>query len=267
MTTTLHPTAKAYHNDETTNAYVKGRPTVSMESLEYLIQELNLNKNSRVLDLASGTGKFTKLLGEKFNKVEAIEPSPQFREACKNELEIIKNTKNPELEYSVLEGLSTNIPKQDSSFDVVFVSQAFHWFANIESITEISRVLVKGGALVMLWAKIDEQDPISKSIMFQGEKYHDEFTPQYRFGTWQEVFDKMKEKKFEPINLNSIVDPNLKQKSFTFDQETNKELLTCLAMSISFISLLPQEKKDQLIEKIEKILESNPISSNGKILI
>lgn len=40
----------------------------------------------------------------------------------------------------------------DDAYDAVFVAQAFHWFANVESLREIRRVLKKpGGRLVLIW--------------------------------------------------------------------------------------------------------------------
>ena len=45
----------------------------------------------------------------------------------------------------VLEGTSTDIPYPDGFFNVVTVAQAFHWFDNLDSLTEMRRVLKPGG--------------------------------------------------------------------------------------------------------------------------
>ena len=37
--------------------------------------------------------------------------------------------------------------------NAIFVAQAFHWFANRESLEQFSQVLAKNGTLFMIWTK------------------------------------------------------------------------------------------------------------------
>jgi ubiquinone/menaquinone biosynthesis C-methylase UbiE len=67
-----------------------------------------------------------------------VEPSGAMRAALSAAL--------PQLE--VRAGTSREIPLASEACEAVFVGQAFHWFADIESLTEIHRVLKPGGRLV-----------------------------------------------------------------------------------------------------------------------
>lgn len=44
-------------------------------------------------------------------------------------------------QLSVVSGNATVIPASDNSCRAIFCGQAFHWFANLEALTEMHRVL------------------------------------------------------------------------------------------------------------------------------
>lgn len=121
-----------------TDAYDAARPSYPKEAVDEMFAALKLTKGAKILDLASGTGIFTKLLvrhqtseKESENVVEACEPAANMRKKCLENLPQVR----------CFEGTSTHIPVDDQTYDVVVVAQAFHWFANIESLKEIHRVL------------------------------------------------------------------------------------------------------------------------------
>jgi len=262
--TNLHPVAKGYHDKATTESYKVGRPTIPLVTVEFIRDTFNLDPNVKVLDLAAGTGKFTELIGKAgFKNISAIEPSPQFRDACTEVLENIKSTISPDLEFHVEDGLSTSIPRENESVDVLFISQAFHWFDNIESIKEISRVLKKGGILAMVWCDMDVKVPLTKALtdIFH-EKYYDGKAPQYRSGKWKNVFEEMKK---NPSAAGAdLIDPNLKLKTFDFNHHLNKEMMINRAMSTSYISLKSKEEKEQISNELAQVMDNDPRSSDGK---
>jgi SAM-dependent methyltransferase len=93
-----------------------------------------------VLDLAAGTGKLTRVLARRYERVIAVEPLAALRAIVEREA--------PAAE--ALEGRAEAIPLADAEVDAVFVAQAFHWFANDDAVAEIGRVLRPGGVLAIL---------------------------------------------------------------------------------------------------------------------
>ena len=99
------------------------------------------------LDLGAGTGKFTRLLVARARRTYAVEPSERM-------LDVLRSTL-PGVEALV--GTAERIPLVDASVQVVTVAQAFHWFDRGPACAEISRVLVPGGTLGLLWNRADPE--------------------------------------------------------------------------------------------------------------
>lgn len=98
-----------------------------------------------VLDLGAGTGKFTELLVSRADRVVAVEPSTAMLNVLRAKLPTVE----------ALEGGAESIPLPDTSVDAVTVAQAFHWFDRDAACAEIRRILVRGGALGLLWNQSD----------------------------------------------------------------------------------------------------------------
>jgi ubiquinone/menaquinone biosynthesis C-methylase UbiE len=105
---------------------------------------LGLPGDAEVVDLAAGTGKLTRLLAERFDRVVAVEPDDRMREL---------------LEVEAYAGTAERMPLRDASADAVFVGDAFHWFDAPAALDEIARVLRPRGGLVLLWNDWWETDP------------------------------------------------------------------------------------------------------------
>src|SRR5690348_4496802 len=120
--------------DIAADAYERGRPEYSVEAVACLLRELDLNENSKVVDVGAGTGKFTRLLVKKGVKPVAIEPVKGMREKFAQMLPGIQ----------ILEGTAERIPLQDGAMDAAVAAQAFHWFDGERSLEELHRVLRSG---------------------------------------------------------------------------------------------------------------------------
>jgi SAM-dependent methyltransferase len=117
--------------------YERGRPGWPREAVELA----GLPRAATVLDLGAGTGKLTRVLIRLFDRVVAVEPADAMRR--------LLVTLCPEAEARA--GSGRKIPLPDGSVDAVFAGEAFHWFDDDRSLTEIVRVLRAGGALVLMW--------------------------------------------------------------------------------------------------------------------
>src|SRR5215467_14549190 len=76
----VNPTA-ASGFDSGAEAYERGRPSYPDEAIAYLTRVLGLAPGKRVLDLAAGTGKMTRLLVATGADVVAVEPVAGMRAA------------------------------------------------------------------------------------------------------------------------------------------------------------------------------------------
>jgi SAM-dependent methyltransferase len=119
--------------------YDLGRPGWPPEVLEGI-------EGDDVLDLAAGTGKLTSLLVHEYRHVIAVEPLASMRAFITREAD-------------VLDGTAEAIPLPDASVDAVFVAEAFHWFDSAAAVTEIARVLRRGGALVICFNDYRPYEP------------------------------------------------------------------------------------------------------------
>ena len=102
-----------------------------------------LPTSGRIVDLAAGTGKLTRLLP---GDVVAVEPVEAMR--------AIAATFAP-----ALGAVAEALPFRSASVDAVTVAQAFHWFDAPRALAEIARVLRPGGTLLLVWNDRDNTVP------------------------------------------------------------------------------------------------------------
>jgi SAM-dependent methyltransferase len=97
------------------------------------------------VDLAAGTGLFTRALEGRAGQVVAVEPDERMRR--------VLAARTPGIR--VLDGRAEEIPLPDGCADAVLVSHAWHWFDPQRAVPEIARVLADGGRLGVLWTSRD----------------------------------------------------------------------------------------------------------------
>ena len=97
------------------------------------------------VDLAAGTGLFTRALLGRVPEITAVEPDGRMRAVLAERTEGVR----------VLDGRGEAIPLTDASADAVFVSTAWHWFDPALAVPEIARVLRDGGRLGVIWTSRD----------------------------------------------------------------------------------------------------------------
>jgi SAM-dependent methyltransferase len=117
------------------------RPAYAPEALARAEEALELGADSRVVDLAAGSGKLTRALAGRFAEVVAVEPNDDMRAVLAQRSAGIQ----------VLAGTAERMPLPDESADAVFVGDAFHWFDGKSAVDELARVLRPGGGVALLW--------------------------------------------------------------------------------------------------------------------
>jgi SAM-dependent methyltransferase len=135
---------KAVSFGSVAESYDRVRPGPAPEALDWLVPD----GCAVAVDLAAGTGLFTRALLGRAARVVAVEPDPRMREVLAR--------RSPEVD--VREGRGEAMPLTDASADAVFVSTAWHWLDPALAVPEIARVLRPGGRLGVIWTTRDRAE-------------------------------------------------------------------------------------------------------------
>jgi len=125
-------------------SYIRYRPGYPPEVLDLLRTECRLQPSHVVADIASGTGIFTRLLLENGNRVFAVEPNAEMREAGERLLESYAN-------LTSVTGTAEETTLPTASVDFLTAAQAAHWFDRRRARGEFVRILRPGGWCVLIW--------------------------------------------------------------------------------------------------------------------
>lgn len=134
--------------------YERGRPDYPRNLTGVLTEQLSLRANNRVLDVAAGTGKLTRILARGPAQVTAVEPQRGMREELRRRVPAA----------GVLAGLAESLPLPTASIDAITVGQAFHWFSVHDASREFHRVLRPAGRLVVISNQRHEPEPWVKRL-------------------------------------------------------------------------------------------------------
>lgn len=215
-------------------AYERGRPGYADAALD----AVGLPPDAVVLDLAAGTGKLTRQLVERFAHVIAVEPLDGMRAVLQRVV--------PQAE--ALAGSAESIPLDEDVVDAVFVGEAFHWFANDETIREVARVLRPRGVLAILFNQADgDFEPQLPKAFW--DAYHAgaiEKPPEQsvRTGLWRAPFPGP----FEPFAEQSFPNP----------VELDREGILAQAASWSMIAALPELERTRLLAQLAELVPDVP---------
>lgn len=231
MTQSLHPSAQKGFSLGA-ELYQQVRPSYPPEIVVWLQDQLKVGENSSVIDLGSGTGKFLPFLLQTQAKVIAVEPVTAMREQL-------------EQSYSTVECLQTSSDQllvKDESINAIICAQSFHWFSNIETLTEMHRVLKPSGHLGLVWNQRDITVDWVKALADEIVPFEAD-TPRYHSEKWKQVFEQQ-----QLFQFNGLQTFQLKHTG-TVEQVVSKRLL-----STSFIAAMPEHQQQQLKARFEQIV-------------
>lgn len=124
--------------------YAKARPKYAAGLFDSLKQMLELKEGSVFADVGSGTGIFTEQLLERGYRVFAVEPNSDMRRKAEERLSGNRN-------FVSVNGSDSYMNIPSGSVECVTAAQAFHWFDAAAFRRECQRVLVPGGAVVIVY--------------------------------------------------------------------------------------------------------------------
>jgi MOSC domain-containing protein YiiM/protein-L-isoaspartate O-methyltransferase len=220
------------------DAYERGRPEHTSESVELLARQLGFGPGSRVVDLGAGTGKLTRQLVATRAHVVAVEPIPEMRAHLEKAL--------PQVE--ALTGTAEDLPLENHSVDAVLVAQAFHWFDALRAMSEIRRVLKPGGGLGLIWQARDASVPwVARlnEIIDAADDGH----PRFRTGAWREAFD-----------TTALFEP-LQEASLASVQHASAGEIGDRVASISYIAAMRDEDREAVLADVRHLLATDPATA------
>ena len=215
--------------------YEIGRPAYPPDAVEQLVSELGIGPGRRVLDLAAGTGKLTRLLAPTGADVVAVEPVKAMRAALSASLAGVR----------AVSGTAEAIPLRDRSVDAVTVGQAFHWFDGDAALAEIHRVLRPAGRLGLIWNVKDESVDWIEKLGKIMESYRGD-APKVASGAWKDAFDRTK--LFTP----------LQRARFSFVHDADFAAVVARVTSVSFIAALPPAEFARVVDRVRILLATHP---------
>jgi len=220
------------------------RPEYAPEALDRAEEVLGLTADSRVVDLAAGSGKLTRALAQRFAEVVAVEPNDEMRGVLAGRSAGIR----------VLAGTAERMPLPDGSADAVFVGDAFHWFDGQAAVAELVRVLRPEGGVALLWNHwwSDGDDRTSNSL--------DPPLP----AEAQALFDEVYVRSGRAAQRAAMADPLLALSADRFEplayeafprfEELSRREVVDLFTTVSAVASLPAAERDDLKRKLEALL-------------
>lgn len=212
------------------DAYAQTRPGYPDRAVEWLAP----GEGSRVLELGAGTGKLTENLCERGHRVVATDPSKPMLDRLASTLDV----------PAVQTGAEA-LPFRSSSFDLIVIAQAFHWFDADRALPEMARVLREGGELAMVWNVRDENVPwVRKLTDIIGSE-----------GGFNWLYD-------GPLPTSELFGP-LERKDFGFWQTLDLEALLGLVRSLSYVASLGEAERSRVFDRVRDLYASYERGPDG----
>lgn len=158
--------------------YVKYRPQYPRRVINILEEQIGIASDSVIADIGSGTGISSQLFLENGNRVYAVEPNKEMREAAENQFRDNSN-------FISIDDSAEKTTLEDNCIDIVFAGQAFHWFDRERAKIELRRILKPDGHIVLAWNERSEQSDLQKAY----EQLLKDNIPEYNLKTHKNIKD------------------------------------------------------------------------------
>ncbi len=226
--------------------YVKYRPSYPPEVLDLFRDEMNLQSDSVVADIGSGTGISAKIFLENGNSVYGVEPNAAMREAAEEFLKDFPRFKS-------VNGTSekTNLP--ENSVDFIVAAQAFHWFDKEKTYKEFKRILRENRFVVLIW---NERQLDTNEFL---ENYENHLQ---KFGT---DYEKVRHDQIDEDILGDFFQSEFRRETFLNVQMLDFEGLKGRMLSASYMPSETDSLFEPMINELKSLFENH--AESGKIQI
>lgn len=224
--------------DNNAAAYEAARPSYPAEAVAYIVGHGGIGPGRRVLDLAAGTGKLTRLLVPTGAAVVAVEPVAAMRDHLRSV--------SPAAE--VHDGTAEAIPLADASVDAVTVAQAFHWFDAPRALAEVHRVLRPGGHLFLVWNTRDRDHDWVRAF---GDLLVDGPDAERPYDSYYEV-------DYAAVVAEAGGFTPAELWAHRWEQACDPDLLVARAESVSVVGTLPPADRRTVLDRVRRLADTHP---------
>ena len=133
--------------------YAKYRPTYPQAYIDYLFKSVNLNRESVIAEIGSGTGILLKQLLERHSCVIGVEPNDDMRG-------IAERTLSGYPGFISHIGTAENTLLENRSVDLIVAAQSFHWFDPDLFRKECRRILKPDAPVNLVWNTRDNHSEL-----------------------------------------------------------------------------------------------------------
>jgi SAM-dependent methyltransferase len=224
--------------DSGAEVYEQARPTYPPDAVAWLVEHLRIGPDTRVADVAAGTGKLTRLLTPAGAALVAVEPVPgmraTFAEMCPG--------------VPLVAATAEQLPFAGSALDAITVAQGFHWFDAPAALTEFARVLAPGSRLGLIWNARDRSNDLVDQL----------------WGIMNRVEKRAPWRDHDKWSDSAVVEHAefgaLTEATFHHEQLLSRDQVIDRFRSVSHVSVLPPPEQEAVIDEIRQVLGTHPLA-------
>lgn len=225
-------------------AYDEVRPSYPQQAVRWIMGA----GVQTVVDLGCGTGKLTAQLVAIGHHVVGVDPS----------MTMLRGLVGKGL--SAVCGNAEAIPLKSGCADVVTAAQAFHWFELKRALPEIRRILRGAGHLGLVWNLRDESVEWVRQL---SRIVGSDDALGATLGTADEFIATIIRKLTQGGLFGSV-----EHAVFDHAQELNEDRLVSLVASRSYVVILPDGEKKDLLSRVRQLCQEHPqLRGRGTFLL
>jgi SAM-dependent methyltransferase len=223
--------------DRAADVYERARPDYPAPAVRFLGRALGVGPGTTVVELGSGTGKFTRAIAAWGAARIAIEPTPGMRAVFQRTVP----------DVALLDGTAEEIPLPDGCADAVVSAQAFHWFRPRPTLRELRRVLRPRGSVGLVWNTRADDGWSGRLTRLLKEHGYLSRGRTDGDGAWARAFR-------SPGSGFTRV----RYRTFPHAQWGPPQLFVDRALSVSYIANLPPARRRETARAVRKLLATDP---------